>query len=69
MSLDIRLPLGLLFTLIGALLLFYGRTHAAASTAAGVNVNAGWGVVLVVFGVGMLLLARRHAVRLRRDRA
>jgi hypothetical protein len=61
MTLDIRLPMGLLFTLIGALLLLYGVTHAAVSTAVGLNINAAWGALLMVFGVSMLLLARRAA--------
>jgi hypothetical protein len=61
MTLDIRLPMGLLFTLIGSLLVTYGVTHADTSTADGLNVNADWGAVLMVFGVSMLLLARRAA--------
>jgi hypothetical protein len=63
MTLDIRLPMGLLFSLTGALLVVYGITHRTASTAAGLNVNADWGTVLIVFGVSMLLLARRRAAR------
>ena len=59
MRLDIRLPLGLLFTLIGALLVIYGITQGFASTTGGLNLNADWGAVLILFGVGMLLLARR----------
>lgn len=66
MTLDIRLPMGLLFTLIGLLLVMYGLTHAPLRAAAGVNVNADWGAVLIVFGVSMLLLARRHTARVRR---
>lgn len=61
MTLDIRLPMGLLFTLIGALLLLYGITRAAVSTTVGLNVNAAWGTLLMVFGISMLLLARRAA--------
>jgi uncharacterized membrane protein len=66
MTLDIRLPMGLLFTLIGLLLVMYGLTHAPLRPAAGVNVNADWGAVLIVLGVSMLLLARRHTARVRR---
>jgi drug/metabolite transporter (DMT)-like permease len=66
MALDIRLPVGLLFTLVGSLLAMYGITHGPASTAAGLNINADWGAVLVVFGLSMLLLAHRHATRARR---
>jgi hypothetical protein len=66
MKLDICLPLGLLFTLIGSLLVCFGLAHVPASTTAGINVNAYWGAVLVLFGAGMLLLARRHTLRARR---
>jgi hypothetical protein len=67
MHLDIRIPIGLLFTLIGALLVGYGLMHGAPlrGTAAGWNINAWWGAVLIVFGVAMLLLARRYASRMR----
>ena len=53
--------MGLLFTLIGSLLVIYGISYGTESTAGGLNVNADWGTVLVVFGVSMLLLARRAA--------
>ena len=65
--LDIRIPIGLLFTLLGALLVIYGvSSDAPAVTLYGANINTGWGGVLLGFGLGMLLLARREALRLRR---
>ena len=66
MKLDICVPVGLLFALIGALLAWYGIVHASASTVAGMNVNADWGAVLSGFGAVMLLVARRHTLRARR---
>ena len=61
---DIRNPIGLLFPLLGLLLTGAGLFgDAAAKTAknlpAGeaVNINLGWGLVLLVFGIGMLTLA------------
>jgi hypothetical protein len=68
MKLDIRVPIGLLFTLIGALLVGYGLLTGAPlhGAAAGFNINAWWGAVLVLFGVGMLLLARRYAALARK---
>jgi hypothetical protein len=63
MGLDIRWPIGLMFTLIGVLLTGYGALKAAASTVpvAGnnININLIWGIVLLVFGVAMLLGAIR----------
>ena len=55
MGLDIRWPIGLMFTLIGALLTGYGTLKAADSMSLGININLIWGVVLLVFGVAMLL--------------
>lgn len=59
MGLDIRWPIGLMFTLIGILLTAYGAANSAASVTvvAGekININLIWGVVLLVFGVAMLL--------------
>ena len=67
MRFDIRIPIGLLFSLIGLLLLSQGLLEADAprTHVAGMNINAGWGAVLVMFGIGMLWLARRHARALR----
>jgi hypothetical protein len=61
MRLDIRLPIGLMFTLLGVLLTGYGLTSAGAITerSLGVNVNLWWGLVLVAFGAVMLALATR----------
>jgi hypothetical protein len=55
MGLDIRWPIGLMFTLIGALLVVFGLAKGTESTSLGININLIWGVVLLVFGVLMLL--------------
>ena len=62
MSLDIRLPLGAFFSLLGVLLTIYGwATLGTPGTApAGVPIDLVWGAVLFVFGVALLALAR-HA--------
>ena len=63
MGLDIRWPIGLMFSLIGVLLAGYGVFSRASSVikVAGkdININLIWGVVLLVFGVLMLLGASR----------
>ena len=61
MGLDIRLPIGLMFTLFGLLLVVYGlaSNKEIYQRSLGINVNLGWGAVLLVFGVVMLLLGRR----------
>ena len=55
MGLDIRWPIGLMFTLIGALLVVFGLTKADQSIMLNININLIWGAVLLVFGVLMLL--------------
>lgn len=55
MGLDIRWPIGLMFTLIGALLTGYGAFDQTGSVSLGININLIWGVVLLVFGILMLL--------------
>jgi hypothetical protein len=54
MGLDIRWPIGLMFTLIGVLLTGYGAVKAADSMSLGININLVWGLVLLAFGVFML---------------
>jgi uncharacterized protein YhhL (DUF1145 family) len=63
MGLDIRWPIGLLFSLVGALLVIYGvATMSDAEVyrrSLDINVNLRWGLVLLAFGASMLLLAWR----------
>jgi ABC-type Fe3+-siderophore transport system permease subunit len=60
MGLDIRWPIGLMFTLIGALLTVYGAVvQSDHAISLGININLKWGVVLLVFGILMLLGAVR----------
>ena len=55
MGLDIRWPIGLMFTLIGALLAVFGLAKGDQSVMLGININLIWGAVLLVFGVLILL--------------
>ena len=61
MNLDVRLPIGLMFTIIGVALAGFGliSDRAIYERSLGVNVNLWWGLVLLVFGVTMLALAVR----------
>ncbi len=61
MNLDIRLPIGMLFTLLGLLLAGYGAVSDPAiyQRSLGYNLNLIWGIVLLAFGVFMLVLGRR----------
>ena len=61
--LDLRWPIGLMFTLIGALLVIYGAATGSNTGmyqhSLGKNINLIWGIVLLIFGVLMLLGAVR----------
>ena len=63
MRLDLRIPLGLMFTIVGLILSIFGaitRGSAIYQQSAGLNINLIWGLVMLVFGVTMYLLGR-HA--------
>ena len=65
MKLDLRLPIGLMFSIIGALLAVFGFVSDPAiyQRSLGFNVNLWWGLVLVVFGLVMLWLVKRDTGR------
>lgn len=60
-KLDVRLPIGGMFTLFGIILAVYGLVSSEAiyQRSLGINVNLWWGLVLLVFGLAMLGLAYR----------
>ncbi len=61
MSLDLRVPMGLMFTIVGAILSIYGLvTHGSAiyTRSAGMDINLIWGIVMLVFGLAMFLMGR-----------
>jgi len=68
MSLDLRIPMGLMFTLTGLILTLFGlATNGDAMLYAkslGINANLWWGMVLLVFGLTMFILGRRSQKRL-----
>jgi len=61
MKLDVRLPIGMMFSIFGLMLVFFGLVADPAiyEKSLGVNLNLWWGLVLVLFGIGMLWLAWR----------
>ena len=61
MSLDIRFPIGGMFSIIGAILVVYGLVSddVIYQRSLGINVNLWWGLVLLAFGLVMLGLAVR----------
>lgn len=61
MGLDIRTPIGLMFSVLGLVLVSFGLfgSREIYSKSLGINVNLWWGFVLLAFGVMMLTLGLR----------
>lgn len=62
MNFDLRLPIGILFTLFGLILTGFGLATKGSEIyqkSLGNNINVSWGVVLLIFGGVMLILALR----------
>jgi hypothetical protein len=61
MKLDIRIPVGLLFVVVGALLTAFGvmSDKALYSRSLDINVNLWWGATRLLFGAIMFALGRR----------
>lgn len=62
MGLDIKIPIGLMFTVLGLLLGIYGIATASNAElyekSLGINVNLWTGLVMLVFGLFMLAFAK-----------
>ena len=67
MGLDIRLPIGMMFSFIGVLLAGYGIATGGDSAmyraSLNDNVNLWWGLVLFLFGAVMLAFALKDRAR------
>lgn len=64
MKLDIKIPIGLLFTIFGLILSVYGVVTGSDTEiyakSLGYNINLYIGLFMFVFGVFMLILARKN---------
>jgi multisubunit Na+/H+ antiporter MnhG subunit len=68
MNFDLRLPIGILFSFYGVVLVLFGAlgNKDIYQRSLGLNINLIWGAVLLLFGVMMLALVWRAA---RKDRS
>ena len=68
MNLDLRIPMGLMFTLVGIILTAFGIATRGNidlyARSLGINANLWWGIVLLIFGQIMFQLGRAAQVRL-----
>ncbi len=62
MGLDVKLPIGLVFTLFGTLLVVYGFSSDPAiyAKSLGININLLWGALMLVFGLAMLYFSEKR---------
>jgi hypothetical protein len=71
MSLDLRLPMGLMFTLTGTILTAFGlatrQNGVLYARSDSLDVNLWWGAVLLLFGIVNLVLGRRGQMRMQRE--
>jgi hypothetical protein len=61
MNFDLRIPVGLMFTVFGLILIGVGMFGSPAYVAQSLNINMNldWGIVQLVFGLWMLFMAFR----------
>jgi hypothetical protein len=71
MNFDLRFPIGLLFSFYGLLLVIFGLCSDPKiyDRSLQININLLWGVVLLVFGLGMLTLALRARPKAKDNRS
>ncbi len=64
MKLDLRTPIGLMFTIFGALLAIFGVFTGPElyKRSLGININLWWGLIMLAFGVLMLVFAWRASL-------
>jgi hypothetical protein len=62
MGTDIRIPMGLMFSIFGLILIVFSflSDHAIYARSLGINLNLYWGLILFVFGGIMLWLGLRR---------
>jgi hypothetical protein len=67
LGIDIRLPIGFVFAVVGILLTAFGAAsnRAIYQRSLGINVNLYWGLVLLAFGLVMVTLGQRGMRKLK----
>ena len=66
-SLDLRLPIGGLFVVLGVMLAGYGLMTSGNTEmyvkSGGININLIWGIVMLITGAIFLVLAKRGGAK------
>jgi hypothetical protein len=71
MHLDVRIPIGLMFSIFGAILTVFGKLSDPKlyEHSLGININFKWGLVLLAFGLVMLFFGLRGRKRAAAEKA
>lgn len=71
MNLDLRIPMGLMFSMVGVILTAFGAgtnsDTALYAKSLGINANLWWGIVLLIFGQVMFHMGRRGQQKLEKQ--
>jgi membrane protein implicated in regulation of membrane protease activity len=61
MRLDVRIPIGMMFTIFGSILTVFGLVSGKEiyNRSLNININLWWGLVMLAFGGFMLIMAWR----------
>jgi hypothetical protein len=72
MNVDLRIPMGMMFTLMGAVLMAFGLSTKGNpeiyARSLGINANLWCGVALLVFGLVMVIYGRRGQAKIEATR-
>lgn len=68
MNLDQRIPMGMMFSIVGAILLAFSLAtrarHELYTRSFGININMWWGAGLLIFGLIVVGIGRRGQGRI-----
>jgi uncharacterized protein YhhL (DUF1145 family) len=63
MGVDIKLPIGLMFTILGVILTIHGAITSANTElydrSLNININLWIGLIMLIFGISMLAFSKR----------
>ena len=73
MHVDMRIPMGMMFSLAGTILAAFGlavkKTPDLYAKSLGIDAALWWGLAVLVFGLIVLTMGRRGQMRIEKERA
>jgi multisubunit Na+/H+ antiporter MnhG subunit len=72
MHVDVRIPIGMMFSLAGTILTAFGlairKTPDLYAKSLGIDATLWWGLVVLIFGLTVLMLGRRGQMRIEKEK-